>query len=693
VIDNFTFVLDAIFGDKSKPNSFSVFDPSDQLDADLTTSSGIAQTLNAAFLIGLSGESNPEYEPALHLLQQYLAHTEWQGIASFYLDGIDLIREEVNTTYQGDNLFKSRLDRLASWIADKRNSANSDLTQEYIWSVFFPEATGIRANREKCIDELRQRRVVRITKSNPNPISNPVEQIIFTSNVLLTTPKNTETINELPYSNDLIEVITRSYLEDQSYWYDHPIQVGVAPERNEIIYGLRGLDKAIEFEKQRGYIPADSKSTCVLSVSTTHRSLQEIAKQYIDVEIQRAGGLRNLDIYVFTENDTQKIIQDILAPAAKHYLAQESPENLLAVLGVDGAYGRHYSFLKAITAYWSVLIQPNIHGTFKIDLDQVFPQNELVLETGQSALGHFKSPLWGAQGIDIFGNSVELGMIAGALVNESDIHQSLFNADVQFPERKLALDEHIFFSQLPQAISTEAEMMARYNAKNLDGHNTCIQRIHVTGGTNGILVDSLRRHRPFTPSFIGRAEDQAYLLSNYANPPPNLAYVHMDGLIMRHDKEVFVQEAIESAHIGKLIGDYIRLLYFSAYTRILSDDISKVKDKFDPFTGCFISYIPKTVTYIRFALKAASLFSSASEEESLEFIRMGTQRISQAINFITHRGNKSQLASTYDYEHEGWKLFYDTLDSLEKGIQSNDNYALSLGIKAKDIVMKCQIQW
>jgi len=56
-------------------------------------------------------------------------------------------------------------------------------------------------------------------------------------------------------------------------------------------------------------------------------------------------------------------------------------------------------------------------------------------------------------------------MIAGALVNESDIDNSLFTPDVRFPERSLLPDERLFFSVLPQAVSTRAEMMTRYKWK------------------------------------------------------------------------------------------------------------------------------------------------------------------------------------------------------------------------------------
>jgi hypothetical protein len=158
---------------------------------------------------------------------------------------------------------------------------------------------------------------------------------------------------------------------------------------------------------------------------------------------------------------------------------------------------------------------------------------------------------------------------------------------------------------------------------------------------------------------------------------------------MRHDKEAFAQTAIESAHIGKLIGDYVRLIYFSAYARVLTEDITPIKDKFNPFTGCFISHIPITVTYLRFALKAASFFSSQANNDGFEFVRLGAQRISQALNNIS--GRNSQLAKTYDLEREGWNIYYDTLDSLEYGLNSNDNFASSIRDRSIGIIQGCKI--
>jgi hypothetical protein len=202
-------------------------------------------------------------------------------------------------------------------------------------------------------------------------------------------------------------------------------------------------------------------------------------------------------------------------------------------------------------------------------------------------------------------------------------------------------------------------------------------------------VDSLRRLRPFTPSFIGRAEDQAYLLSTLANPSNRLAYAHKDGLIMRHDKEAFAQEAIKAAEIGRILGDYIRILYYTAYAQTLSENLAAVKKIFDPFTGSFISKIPATVVHLRFGFKAASLFKKNQENEGMEFVISGSKRLAKALEFI--RGKNSSLKQQYEKERQGWNLYYDTLDAVERALDKNSLYANDLKRKAHTIIDQCAV--
>jgi hypothetical protein len=391
------------------------------------------------------------------------------------------------------------LNDLVIYLSENHDPKNEDEIITKLYTLFFPEGVGIRQNYKEKIAELRQSREVQITRLCPEPITDPASEILFTSNILLTIPHKSQNINDLPLSAHLIKELKEIVKESQLYWYDHPIQIGVDTHKNEFIYGLRELDKAVAYEKERGNMAEGEKISCVVSVTVTHDGIHRIAGEYLTEELQKIGGLENIILYLFTETDTEKIVKEILLPGARQYLDIQSSDDLLNVFGVDGEYGRHYSFLKAIVAYWKIFVNPDLKATFKIDLDQVFPQQELVRETGLSVFEHFKSPLWGGRAIDSEGFPIELGMIAGALVNEKDIRKSLFTPDVKYPDRILDPDELIFFSTLPQAVSTEAEMMTRYNSSLVNGKNRCIQRIHVTGGTNGILVDSLRKFRPFTP--------------------------------------------------------------------------------------------------------------------------------------------------------------------------------------------------
>ncbi len=233
------------------------------------------------------------------------------------------------------------------------------------------------------------------------------------------------------------------------------------------------------------------------------------------------------------------------------------------------------------------------------------------------------------------------------------------------------------------ALSTEAEMGTRYGGEGLDGRTECLQRIHVTGGTNGIRVESLLEHRPFTPSFVGRAEDQAYLLSVLGNGGERLAYVHEDGLVMRHDKEAFAADAIKAAAVGKRIGDLVRTLTFSAYARVLGDgDTGPVKALVDPFTGCFVSRLPATVVMLRFSTKLAELFLSGNGDEATRFLFEGFPRLEKAMRFAS-----DGLAQRYRAEREGWDLFYEALASLRQ-----DGGSRGLRERARVLLDACRVR-
>jgi hypothetical protein len=657
----------------------------------------ICRSINSAFIISLCGKMHQDIDKANNYLQKMRKENTYAPLVEFLLDGVKHIENEIEKRVQTDTDFAARLSELNKYSMNNSNSASTEAIDAY-WSVFFPEAEGVFSKKDQRSLELRKKRTVKITNTNSTPILNPGKQMIFTSNILLTIPDVKTDLGSLGYSEELIKGINHAAGEKQAFFYDHPIQIGTRPEANEIIYGLNGLNNTADYEKKNGNMDQNQKLTCILSASVTHKGLQKVAKKYIKEELDNHGSFEHLDIYIFTEEDTEKLIDEIFLPAASTMgnistLTSDDytkGELLKDIFGVDGEYGRHYSFLKAVTAFWHILVDADKTATFKIDLDQVFPEDILKKQSGKSAFEHFKTPLWGSEGMDASGNPVELGMIAGALVNEKDIHKGLFTPDVVFDKRQnLKLEESFFYSKLMMGLSTGSELATRYGQDGIDGKTRCIQRIHVTGGTNGILIKSLREHRPFTPTFIGRAEDQAYILSVFSEKGKRLAYFHADGIIMRHDKEAFAAEAMKAASSGNMIGDFIRTLYFSRYAEILTGDISEIKKTIDPFTGCFVSKIPITTVLLRFCMKAADLFEAGDGETASNFMLQSFERLGRSIEFSY--GKKDLLFKAYNKDKEGWNLFYDILDGIEDTDVIDSIKRMSIQIDAARICAGCKV--
>jgi hypothetical protein len=578
-----------------------------------------------------------------------------------FLTLIDCMEEEILQLQEGS--FSRDLDELIRFLG---SGGSLKEQPERLWKIFFPEALYLDDDPQLQIDKLRERRRIEALRPAETPLIRPEKEILFTSNVLLTVP----VAGEEPA---IADISLRNRVQDaakgpQQYWYDHPVPFGVAPESNEVLYGLKGLARAFAVEKKRHPDTDASRVKVVLSISVTHRELRPLAGEWLSSVLsgEEKKNLEGLEVYGFTEDDTAEIL-GILDACID---GNEERALLEEVFGVDGEYGRHYSFLKALPALWSVLSDPGIRGTFKIDLDQVFPQQELIAETGKSAFELLASPLWGACGRDFRGKECELGMIAGALVNEGDIRRGLFTPDIPWPESLPSGEDLLFFKQRPMAVSTRAEMMTRYGEEGMpDGIDTAIERIHVTGGTNGILLESLRRHRPFTPSFVGRAEDQAYILSTFAaEGPVRLGYLHQPGLIMRHDKEAFASQAVTAGKAGSYVGDLVRTLVFSDYASFLPGGQKETKAIVDPFTGCFIRACPSISVGLRLALHLADT-SRESSEARKEVLELAARRLPEVLK--RKRGPRGDLALQWQRERRAWNIFYDLLDRLETSLSED----------------------
>ena len=499
------------------------------------------------------------------------------------------------------------------------------------WQIFCPSAAAASTDPASMSVDIQTRRQLHRISPPEVPIENVSRELLFTTNALLSPPLDPHS-EHIPLS--LRQAARHFESTPQSFWYDHPVPLDASPEENEILYGLSKLDDALAREVDIGVLARGARLDIAMSISVTHEGMEDLASRYVIDQINNHLQLRHLRVFLFDEKRCKQIVKHLC------------PSNAAAadVFGVNGSYGRHYSFLKAIVLLWQMSVNPHARFSFKIDLDQVFDQDALLAHTGRTALQLISNPLWGGDAVDYDGRSVDLSMLAGALVNQRDISNGLYSPDVNRPESDLIAGSlsslRLFCPQWPQAISTESEILQKR-----DG----FQRIHVTGGTTGITADALLRWQPFTPSFINRAEDQAYALSTFRDDK-YLAHLHAEGLIMRHDKQLFAARAIAHAKSGKAIGDIERLLLFSRYSELHNCGMQKVRDHFWPFTSCFVHPDSTALAGLIFALDGAA--------KGGRFVTEGAPRLLRCMNFCS-RGMEKQL----EHEKDGWQAIYTSLSN------------------------------
>ena len=174
----FESIITAILEIEEEKLSFSVFDSPDVSDRD-NNESNLMRSLNAAFLIALSGFHDEESEFAMELLDQAEESLQWKEAGQFYKNGLKLIQDEIQRVCETDRKFADRIKALSEWLSGEEKLKDSDETREKVWSVFFPEANGLIKDRNRMIKALREKRSVSITKLNELPVTDPAKQLLF----------------------------------------------------------------------------------------------------------------------------------------------------------------------------------------------------------------------------------------------------------------------------------------------------------------------------------------------------------------------------------------------------------------------------------------------------------------------------------------------------------------------------------
>ena len=76
----------------------------------------------------------------------------------------------------------------------------------------------------------------------------------------------------------------------------------------------------------------------ILSISVTHIGMEDLAERYVANLINENLEIKNLNLYLFNEIRCKNIISAICP----------DEEKASFIFGVNGSYGRHFSFLKAM---------------------------------------------------------------------------------------------------------------------------------------------------------------------------------------------------------------------------------------------------------------------------------------------------------------------------------------------------------
>ena len=154
---------------------------------------------------------------------------------------------------------------------------------------------------------------------------------------------------------------------------------------------------------------------------------------------------------------------------------------------------------------------------------------------------------------------------------------------------------------------------------------------------------------------------------------------------MRHDKEAFAGQAMAAAHVGKLIGDDVRILVFSAYVAALDaagGDAAAIRRLLDPFTGGFVSDIPQTLVLLRLALRTLRLTASAAPSDAAEYAVDGARRV--AAEMEAH-GDAAFVGAELALERRAWDTYYEAIESMEKD-------GAELAARAATILDGCRVR-
>lgn len=88
---------------------------------------------------------------------------------------------------------------------------------DLFWPLLFPEGARLQADPEAAVRALREKRRIRVLRAEPDPIVDPIREILFTSNILLTIPSSPASLEKLDLDEGWKDRIRAAGSERQSF--------------------------------------------------------------------------------------------------------------------------------------------------------------------------------------------------------------------------------------------------------------------------------------------------------------------------------------------------------------------------------------------------------------------------------------------------------------------------------------------
>jgi hypothetical protein len=673
--------------------------------------SGELVKINAAVLICLCGKEHPLFQRAWDYLSVPDAVCGEQK--ETYLKFYEIIQEEIVKRLESDAA-------LVKVLQDVIQAGHPDRLKAARLEIFNPLAakTLSQFDAGQIVKDIQKQNRLRLIASNENFIANPIEEVIFTTNVLVTPPRSESLIPEglTRRAEKSLKSVIRSPVD---WYFDHPMEMATtedALQASEFIFCLRELEETfqseIEIEKAawKDHIREGDKVPLYVSISPTHGgvSLSSAAREVLRYQYTAAvksGILQELKIvepYLYSQADVKHLINDVLTPAAKRYFPEipdKEIEGYLSFFGVEGYYAMHYNFLKAFGSL-AKFMNPSVKAVIKIDTDQSFPAERFYRETGSCWLESFTLHTLGAIAQDQNERNIYLGCFAGSLTNRDELidKDDLFLPDISIPDLPESIPEGeagVFYQGLVQSLITRGEAFppeVQWRALKILNEYPYMRTV-VTGGTTGFLIEALERYAPFVDVHVHRAEDQAYLLSVLFDEYNGnfLRYLYFPGLHMIHEKESFAAESIKIAEPYKKVYDLERIWSFSFLARALCEikgwGFEDVKRSLNFFTASFIQPFPGLLALTRFVLSVAG--RGGRNREDIIYQKEGLKRLSK-IAFSQdryYRETRTRVAK----QIKAWRFYYDLMIRLRESAKKGDPFALALKRKAIEINNNCKL--